>query len=212
MSSSNRDSFDESASRRGYATPHNQKHQIPTIAGYQECKEERQDISEATVPEKVAREAPEGDEKEGLLDSAKRHLGLATQVKDNNVDEEHPYKSHNRNIELNDGQERKSSNDHRDIAKSGGPAPNNKSGEGHGVEDEEQRGPDQSKGNGSILQDTSEAVENTLDPKAKRKNMKHMKRDHAGKSFQFRRCPVQLLGSRETCSRSLDSSDISFYS
>jgi len=178
MSSPNHDNFNEDASRRSNAAPYNPRHPVPTISGYQERKEERQEISEATVPEKVEREAPKDDEKEGLLDSAKRHLHVGGPVKDKNVDEQHPYESHNRNLELPEGRNRRASNDHRDSAEHGGLTASDQS---RGGEKQEQEVSEQSKGNGSILQETSEATDNTLDPKTKRKNMKKMKRDHAAR-------------------------------
>ncbi len=180
MSSPRHDDFNENASRRSNAAPYTPRHPVPTIAGYQDRKEERQEISEATAPEQVEREAPKDDEKEGLLDSAKRHLHIGGPVRDKNVDEQHPYESHNRNLEIPEERERISSNDHRDsIGKAGQTASDHSRGEGGEVE--EQKESDQAKGDSSVLQDTSEAIDSTLDPKAKRKSMKKMKRDHAAR-------------------------------
>ncbi|KAK4697975.1 hypothetical protein P7C71_g202, partial [Lecanoromycetidae sp. Uapishka_2] len=185
MSSTSHGQFDESASRRDHTAPYNQKHQIPTIAGYQERKEERQEISEATVPEKVEREAPKDGEDESLLDSAKRHFHIGSPVKDKNVDEQHPYESHNRNLQSPEGQDRRASNDHRGNAENGGLAPYDQSEKGNGHikdgEEDDRREDYQRKESGSMLHDTSEAIDGTLDPKAKRKNMKKMKRDHAAR-------------------------------
>lgn len=192
------DNFDENASKRNYTAPYSHGHKVPNIQEYRERQGERQDISKATVPEEVADEAPKAEEKEGILGAAKRHLhldgtvkeeekegivGAAKRhlhldgaVKDPRIDEERPYGSQNRNIEYPAGQEIKSGNDHQG---QDGKGPQH--GPNLSKDDDGQDGADQTKGKGnpSIFEDTSEAVENTLDPKQKRKNMKHLKRDHA---------------------------------
>ena len=173
------DDFDENASKRNYAAPHTNQHKIPNIQEYQEEKGERQAVSEATVPEKVAEEAPQGDEKEGFLDAAKRQLHLDGAVKASGGDEERPYGSRNRNIEYPAGQEIKAGNDHQSQDGEGRQHESHRSGG-----DRRQIGSDQGKGNArssmsSFLEDTSEAIDNTLDPRQKRKNMKNLKRDHA---------------------------------
>ena len=170
------DNFDENASKRNYTAPYSHGHKVPNIQEYRERQGERQEISKATAPEEAADEAPKEEEKEGIVGAAKRHLHLDGAVKDSRVDEERPYGSQNRNIEYPAGQDIKTSNDHQ-----------GQDGEGpqHGSnlskDDDGQDGADQAKGKGksSIFEDTSEAVENTLDPKQKRKNMKNLKRDHA---------------------------------
>lgn len=172
------DDFDENASKRSYTAPYGQPHKVPNIQDYRERRGERQAISNATVPEKVAEEAPKDEEKEGILGATKRHLHLDGSVKDSRVDEERPYGSQNRNIDYPAGQDIKAGNDHQ-----------GQDGEGlqHGSnlaeEHRDQDGADPTKGKGetSILENTSEAIDNTLDPKQKRKNMKHLKRDHAAR-------------------------------
>ena len=75
------------------------------------------------------------------------------------INEQSPYGSYNRNIDQNPP-ESEAKNDHRDSLPK---------------QDGDQDGSEQS----SMLKDTSEAVDSTLDPRQKRKNMKHMKRDDA---------------------------------
>ena len=78
---------------------------------------------------------------------------------DRTINNQSPYGSYNRNIDANPP-EPAAKNDHRnDLAK----------------QDGDQDGSEQS----SMLKDTSEAVDSTLDPRQKRKNMKNMKRDDA---------------------------------
>ena len=172
------DNFDENASKRNYTAPYSHHHKVPNIQDYRERRGERQAISNATVPEKVAEEAPKDEEKEGILGAAKRHLHLDGSVKDSRVDEERPYGSQNRNIEYPAGQDIKTGNDHQGQHGEGPQHGSNLS-----EEDGGQDGADQTKEKkgSSVLENTSEAIDNTLDPKQKRKNMKHLKRDHAAR-------------------------------
>ena len=78
---------------------------------------------------------------------------------DSTIKEQSPYDSYNRNIDGNPP-ESEAQNNHRDnLPKQ------------DGDQDESEQS--------SMLKDTSEAVDSTLDPRQKRKNMKHMKRDDA---------------------------------
>ena len=157
---SNHDDFDENASSRTSQAPYTERHPIPTISRYHDRKQERQEDSEATVPQpNIENEAPKTGEDHGLLDSTKRFLHLDGHVNDKMINEQHPYNSYNRNVDGNPP-DSEAKNDHRDSISR---------------EDEDQDGSEES----STLKDTSEAVDNTLDPRQKRKNMKHMKRDHA---------------------------------
>lgn len=157
---SNHDDFDENASSRTKQAPYTERHPIPTISGYQDRKQKRQEDSEATISQSnVENEAPKTEQDLGLLDSTKRFLHLDSHVNDKTVNEQHPYSSYNRNVDGNPP-DSEAKNDHRDsVPRDGG----------------DQDGSEQS----STLKDTSEAVDNTLDPRQKRKNMKHMKRNHA---------------------------------
>ena len=157
---SNHANSDENASSRTNQAPYSERHPIPTISGYQDRKQERQEDSEATVPQpNIEHEAPKSEGGHGLLDSTKRFLHLDGHINDETVNEQHPYSSYNRNVEGNPP-DSEAKNDHRDSVSE---------------RDGDQDGSEQS----STLKDTSEGVDNTLDPRQKRKNMKHMKRDHA---------------------------------
>ena len=157
---STHDDFDENAANRTHQAPYTDRHPIPTISGYHDRKEERQEDSQATVPHpNVEHRAPSSGEDHGILDSTKRFLHLDGHDNDETINEQSPYNSYNRNI---DGYppESEAENDHRNSLPK---------------QDGKQDGSEQS----SVLKDTSEAVDSTLDPRQKRKNMKHMKRDDA---------------------------------
>ena len=157
---SNHDNSNENASKRSYQAPYTERHPIPTISGYRDQKQERQEDSEATVSQpNIEHETPKKGEDRGLLDSTKRFLHLDGNINDETVNEQHPYSSYNRNVEGNPP-DSEAKNDHRDSIPK----------ENEGQDDSEQS---------SKLKDTSEAIDNTLDPRQKRKNMKYMKRDHA---------------------------------
>lgn len=157
---SNHDDFDENASSRTNQAPYTERHPIPTISRYQDRKQERQEDSEATVPQSnIEHEAPKKEEHYGLFDSTKRFLHLDGHINDETINEQYPYSSYNRNVDGNPP-DSEGKNDHRDSLPSEGG---------------DQDGSEKS----STLKDTSEATDSTLDPRQKRKNMKHMKRDHA---------------------------------
>ena len=157
---SNHDDFDENASSRTNQAPYTERHPVPTISGYQAQKQERQEDSQATGPQpNIEQKASNPEDDHGLLDSTKRFLHLDGYANDRMTDEQSPYSSYNRNTD-GDPPESEAKNDHRDSI----PGQNG-----------DQDGPGQT----STLKDTSEAVDSTLDPRQKRKNMKHMKRDHA---------------------------------
>ena len=157
---SNHDDFDENAFSRTSEAPYTERHPIPTISNYQDLKQERQEDSEATVPRPtVEHEAPKQEEHHGLLDSTKRFLHLDDQPNDEKISEQSPYSSSNRNVE-GDPPDTGASNDHR------GSVPK---------QDGDQKESEQS----TTRNDTSEAVDSSMDPRQKRKNMKHMKRDDA---------------------------------
>lgn len=157
---SNHDDFDENASNRTNQAPYTERHPIPTISGYHAQKQERQEDSQATVPQpNTEQKAPHSEDGHGLLDSTKRFLHMDGDANDKMIDGKSPYTSYNRNSEGNPP-ESEAKNDHRgSIAELNG----------------DQNASEES----STLKDTSEAIDNTLDPRQKRKNMKHMKRDHA---------------------------------
>ena len=160
---SSHDDFNEDAAQRTNRAPYTPRHPVPTVQRYQSHREERQAVANAQISNKPDGEDPQGGEHQGLLESTKRFLHMDGSSKDEGVDETHPYESANRNVQARAEKEDGVTNDHRSGA-----------GEDHGAE------PDQSAGE-SGLKDTSETIYSTLDPRQKRKNMKHMGRDHASR-------------------------------
>lgn len=157
------DDFDENAAQRTNNASYTPRHPVPTVQRYQGRKEERQAEADAQIPDEALEEDPKDGESHGILQSTKDFLHIGGSSKDGAVDEEHPYRSANRNLEAPADQESSATNDHRDS-----------------VEDHQKSKPDKPKED-SGRKDTSEAADNTLDPRQKRKNMKHMKRDHAAR-------------------------------
>ena len=151
------DDFDENAAQRTNNAPYTPRHPIPTIQRYEGSREERRQLADSQAPATETSDSHDTKDAGGFLESAKRHLHLGKPSTDESIDEDKPYQSSNRNVEFPDSQDGKeSSSDHHKEHDQGS----------------------QSKG-GSMLKDTSEAIGNTLDPKEKRKQMKHMQRDHA---------------------------------
>jgi len=148
---SNGANFDENASRRTNATPYTSRHPVPTVQGSQDTQEEREAATENTLPEIEDNNREEG-KLHDLLESAKSHLHInGSEAKGPN---HKPYFSSNHNVER--------------------PASKDSSYE-EGRRKNRQGGDCESSGGQQQGQDfTAE-----LDPRKKRKNMKHMKRDHA---------------------------------
>lgn len=144
--------FDENASRRTNATPYTSRHPVPTVQGYQETQEEREAATEHTLPQVKDNHREEG-KLHDLLESAKSHLPLkGSEAKDPNYKQ--PYFSSNHNTER--------------------PASKDSSyEEGHG---RNRPGGDCESSNG---QQQGQDFTAELDPRKKRKNLKHMKRDNA---------------------------------
>ena len=148
---SNGADFDEDASRRTNTAPYTSHHPVPTVQGYQETQEEREAATENTFPRTEDNGHEEGA-LHRLLDSAKSHLHFNGS---NDKDPNHkPYPSSNRNIERPASQEGNEEEEHGQVTK----------GNAHKTSNEQQQGQ-------SFMEE--------LDPRHKRKAMKHMKRDHA---------------------------------
>lgn len=160
---SGHDDFDENAAQRTNNASYTPRHPVPTVQRYQGRKEERQAEANAQVPHEVAEESRKDGENQGILQSTKDFLHIGSSSKVEAIDEEHPYRSANRNLETPADQQNSALNDHRDS-----------------IGNEQEPTADGTKGDRGPW-DTSEASGNTLDPKQKRKNMKHMKRDHAAR-------------------------------
>lgn len=148
---SNGADFDEDASRRTYTAPYTSHHPVPTVQGYQERQEKREAATENIMPTTEDNGHEEGT-LHRLLDTAKGHLHLNGS---NDKDPNHkPYPSSNRNIERPASQEGNHEEEHSEVA--------------HGKEHETSHG-----------QQQGQSFMGELDPRQKRKYMKHMKRDHA---------------------------------
>lgn len=160
---SNQNDFDENASSRTTAAPYTPRHPVPTIQGYEEHQEQR---NAAAIEPNVETTPKESEESKvhAVIESAKAHLGLASSSTEDRPDQEVPYRSQNRNTEpvasQNGGGGKEEKNDELVEGK------NRDSGED---------------GNGGNSQDPSQSISNELDPRQKRKNMKHMKRDTTGR-------------------------------
>lgn len=156
------DDFDENAAQRTNNAPYTPHHPIPTIQRYHGYKEERQAQADAQIPDQLNDSNQQDNEGGGgYLDSVKRHLHLGSASKDPSVDEDNPYQNSNRNVMSSTSlEDKRTNNDHQ----------NELERSSHGSEKAQ---------NSSVVKDTSEAIDNTLDPRQKRKNMKHMTRDHA---------------------------------
>ena len=145
--------FNEDVSRRTNTAPYTSHHPVPTVQGYHETQEKREEATENAVLEVADDEAGEG-RLHGLLESAKSHLHLDGS---NGKGLNHkPYTSSNRNIERPTSQYGNHEEEHREMAQY----------KNHDTSPEYQQG-------GGFMEE--------LDPRQKRKNMKHIKRDHASR-------------------------------
>ena len=160
---SGHDDFDEDAAQRSSNAHYSSRHPIPTVQQYQSHKDERQAAADAQVPSEAVAQKPQEVENQGIFQSTKDFLHIGTPSKDATVDENHPYNSANRNIEpaADQDHDHDVTNDHR-----------------KSVENDQQGKFEQSTEELG-MKDTSQAIDSALDPRQKRKNMKHMKRDHA---------------------------------
>lgn len=158
---SNHDDFNENASSRTTAPLYTPRHPVPTIQGYEEEHQEQRNATAlepnvATIPKD-----PEESKLHAAIESTKTHLGLGSSSKKDWSDQNVPYQSQNRNTEPM-------------VSQNGAVDEEDKDNEGNN------RGSDKG-ADGEHLQDTSQSMANEIDPRQKRKNMKHMKRDTAGR-------------------------------
>ena len=146
--------------RRRYEAPYSSRHPIPTVQGYREHRKELEDRQEAT---EQAQQSPGDDSKvRQAYDSAKAILTGQEQPKSGGHD---PYPSANR-------------------YEAGAATQNLAQGQKDASKDQSQQQTKTSKQNQSKQgkgQSASEANAAESDPRKKRKNMKHMKRDDGGR-------------------------------
>lgn len=154
MSASN--DFDENASKKAYTAPYSSHHPVPNIQEYREEKRERKQDAEAIVPEDDGSDT-------GIIGSLKTRLHLSEPQSRDSSDKGQIYSSENRNAEQ--------------------PAPNedNTDGGGDRLPGEEETNGASSPKAGDRSEDTTQSAATELDPRQKRKNMKHMKRDNVGR-------------------------------
>lgn len=160
---SSNSNFDEDASRRSYTAPYTSHNKVPNIQEYREHRDQRKADAGAALPDGVPEDDTGEGKSEGVIDSVKERLHLKNSSEDNVSNAEPPYPSQNRNIEQPAPPEHKKDHEQED-------AGSRKKQDGHS----EPKMGEQS-------QDTIESAANELDPRKKRKNMKHMNRDQAGR-------------------------------
>lgn len=148
--------FDERTLNKHTNAPYTPHHPVPTIGGYGAIQEERH---AANIEANGQHDAGESS-LQSLIESVKSHVGLDSSSKEESSIEKQPYKSENHNTELSD-----SENDgvHKD--EQGNLQVNGK----RGYAEEHNDG------------ESTETTANEQDARQKRKNMKHMKRDTAGR-------------------------------
>ena len=153
--------FDENASHRTYTAPYSSRHPVPTVQAYEE--RQQKDQADKHVPV-ISESTDQGENKlQSLIGAAKNHLQIKGASKDDASNHEEPYYSENRNSQsLVPSKESGSETNHEKVGT-------------EYSEDTSDPGKNQKSNN------TSESVANELNPRQKRKNMKHMERDAAGR-------------------------------
>lgn len=151
--------FDEGASRRTAQAGYSSRKKVPNVPDFLEHQKQRRADAEATSPEAANTENGDEGPSSGLLDSLKSRLHL--QPADSHI--EPAYTSQNRNVDE--------------------PAPN---GDTSNKEDtrsmgEDSQGGSAGPGKGKDTTETFQSAAAEIDPRQKRKKMKHLKRDQAGR-------------------------------
>ena len=155
---------EEEEDARRYEAPYSSRHPIPTVQGYREHRKELEDRQDAT---EEAQQSPEDDSKvRRAYDSAKAILTGEEQPKSGHE----PYPSANR---YEAGVATQSQKQEQDAA-------SNDQDQQQAKAPEQNQGRKDKKGKG---QSASEANAAESDPRKKRKNMKHMKRDDGGREI-----------------------------
>ena len=148
--------FNEDASERKATGPYTSQHPVPNIQRYEDRKQRREAQPTAETVHPVAEEEEEPEENR-FLDSVRNQLHLDRHSKETPAQKGEilPYSSESRN-------EGRPASSHDNIE----------------VEDQ---GASLEQKNGQGPKDTSQSPVNETDPRKRRKHMKHMKRDHAGR-------------------------------
>lgn len=153
--------IDEDASHRTYTAPYTSRHPVPNIRAYEENQGKQQ-------AEENAHMTSEGDNQEetrlqALIGAAKAHLHIQDSSKADGFDQEEFYHSENRNAQKPLSQKGSINETSQESLETKG--------------QQDPLGADKIKN----AKNTSESVANELDPRQKRKNMKHMQRDAASR-------------------------------
>lgn len=163
---SNQTDFDESASNRTVASPYTSQHPVPTVQGYEAHQEQRQAAVCDPDANTISKE-PGESKLQAIVESTKSHLHLDSSSKEKKTNQE-PYKSQNRNTDPV-------------VSQSGIAGQEDQKDQDDELEGEKNKRERHKEREDERVQDTSQAVPNTLDPRQKRKNMKHMTRDTTGR-------------------------------
>lgn len=155
LNMSDHDNFDTSAGNRAANEPYTSHHPVPTVQRYQEEQQHREDIQE---PQETSGDTEQGSS----YDAVKEHLhfnGTSSRGKPEQTSARAPYSSQNRNSEIPESKKAI-----------------------HGPED---RGDGHAKSYGNEKSSgppyTHDQVASEQDPRQKRKNIKHLKRDNEGR-------------------------------
>ncbi|CAF9906097.1 MAG: hypothetical protein HETSPECPRED_006053 [Heterodermia speciosa] len=149
--------FDENASRRNYTAPYTSHHPVPNIQDYRESKHEQNANTELSRPGENVQDS----QAKGLVGALKSRFHLDEPQSGSASSQDQVYDSRNRNAEQ--------------------PPPSGESTD-EGNEGPSDVGNSEESSNakkGEQDEDTVQSAANELDPRQKRKNMKHMKRDDA---------------------------------
>lgn len=153
--------FDEDASKRTFTAPYTSHHPIPTVQGYEG---KRQDREKYAVPAQQENDdSLDTNKKTGIIAAAKQRLLHPITDTSNGPVQRQPYQSANRHLtghSMEDG-------DHEESSTASIQEPGSANSSGN-----DSSGP---------VEDTSEAIAASNDPRQKRKNMKKMGRNYQGR-------------------------------
>lgn len=157
--------FDKSVSNRTTAAPYTPQHPVPTVQGYESHLDHRNVAAIQPSGEVIPKDTGDGGRKlHALVDSAKTHLGLDSASKDKSQDESEIYRSQNRNI-------------HPSVSQNGNFDARNQ----RDSLEERDEGRSDTQTEDQTPEEASQATANGLDPRQKRKKMKHATRDSTGR-------------------------------
>lgn len=153
--------FDEGAAHRSAQAPYSSRKKIPNITDYREHQKQRRADEEATAPKTAGTQVQDQEESSGLVASIKTRLHLQSPAESDPSRSKEAYPTQNRNAE-----------DPR-------PSDTGTQEEDAQTTNEARHNESESPRKGDEAGDTAASAAAESDPRQKRKNMKHMKRDHA---------------------------------